>query len=75
MAAKIIGFDRKIIRFKTNTERLNETVFKNACMELAKKLNPDDWPTEMAKLNTRRQASKFFNGAGIVYNEMIANKE
>lgn len=75
MTAKIIGFSRKIYRFKTNAERLNETIFKNACMELAKKLNPNDWPTEMAKLKTRRQASKFFNGSGIVYNEMIANKK
>lgn len=74
MAAKVIGFNVRAAAKKSRTIitasdwRKNE-LFKGACVKASEILNiPVD------ELNTRRQASKFMRGRGLVYNLVVKSR-
>jgi hypothetical protein len=62
---KVIGFSKKIAG-KTNKEYLKSASFGVACSRAASVLG-----IETAKLYTKRQASKFSRGKGLVYTTTI----
>lgn len=69
MAAKIVGFDpRKISRAALS----NNTTFLVACKKYAEAISPGNHAEIMAKVATKRQASKFFKRTGIVYETVCA---
>jgi len=60
--AKIVGFNRKLSKkFRTVANWANDPIFINACKETATKLG-----VKQSTLLTKRQASKFINGRGVV---------
>lgn len=61
--AKIIGFMERVDGYRTAAGKSNHNLFVNACEKAAEVL---DMPVD--KLATKRQASKFFRGTGIVFN-------
>lgn len=78
-AAKVLGFNgtigksvRKVeagrvtIRVRTAAELLNDPLFVGACAKAAEKLD-----TGVANFTTKRQASKFFRGEGVVYKTVM----
>lgn len=80
---KVIGFNgvvgksvRKVdngkvtIRVKTAAELMNDPMFLGACEKVAARLN-----TGVANFTTKRQASKFFRGTGIVYKTAMVNED
>lgn len=67
MAAKIVGFDKK---HTTRQNLKQEPAFKDAVITAAKVLAKDDankFPTLVQQLTTRRQAAKFFQRKGLVF--------
>lgn len=68
MAAKVVGFVKRVDGFQTRAGKLNQVMFVNACKALSEKT---DTPVEMYM--TKRQAGKFFSGKGIVYQTILGN--
>lgn len=64
MAARILGFDPKIIK-KAEFEKK----FTEACVKLAERVGAD-----VSEYDTKRQRSKFKRGEGIVFQEMSNTK-
>lgn len=74
MAAKIVGFNMRAVSKKTGicvtaNDWAHKDMFRNACMDAAIKLNIDD----PESLMTKRQASKFMRGKGLVYETVMAD--
>ena len=72
MAAKIVGFNMHAVSKKTGicvtaNDWAHKDMFRNACMDAAVRLGIDDPETLM----TKRQASKFMRGKGIVYETIM----
>jgi|AntRauMFilla1563_2_1112583.scaffolds.fasta_scaffold13083_4 hypothetical protein len=63
--AKIIRFV-KVDGYQTRAGITQSNIFKNSCEKAAKILGLD-----VVTLNTKRQASKFKRGTGIVFNTAI----
>ena len=59
---KIIGFTNKVDGYQTITGKQSTKVFMNAC-----KTTADKTGAPLESLKTKRQASKFFRGKGVVY--------
>lgn len=70
MAAKIIGFHKNHTTRRTLTK---EPMFLNAVRKAVGKMSDDskEQIELMNKFTTKRQASKFFRGQGIIYNSTI----
>ena len=62
---KVIGFSKKIAG-KTNKEYLGSPAFCEACLKTARILKIED-----TILRTKRQASKFSRGKGLVYETTV----
>ena len=72
MAAKIVGFNMRAVSKKTGicvtaNDWVSNDMFKNACIDAAIKLDMDNPDALM----TKRQASKFMRGKGIVYETIM----
>jgi len=66
--ARVVGFDKKLSKkFKRMADWINNPLFLNACTQTAEKLGVD-----VNALRTKRQASKFIRGEGIVFKNSIA---
>jgi hypothetical protein len=73
MAAKIVSFSRKMV---TRQELAKEPLFIKAVKKAALIMAGEDSDAQVAienKLATKRQAAKFFQGKGLVYE--TTNKE
>ena len=64
---KIIGFSKQVDGYQTTAGKMTSALFQNACVKTAEKTQKP-----FSDLYTKRQATKFFRGMGLVY-KTIAN--
>jgi len=62
---KIIGFTKRVDGYRTAAGFMTTPLFKAACKRTAA-----DTETKLKDLYTKRQASKFLKGRGIVFNHL-----
>lgn len=66
MGIKVVGFTKKVDSYQTAAGIMKTDLFRNSCTKTAKKLG-----VTLEGLITKRQASKFHRGKGIVFKTIM----
>lgn len=65
MAAKVVGFTKRVDGYRTIAGKMTNEVFVNACKAMAERTG-----ASLDIYLTKRQAGKFFRGQGIVFDNL-----